>query len=376
MKKLIISLISILALTVGIFLPTVAKTGAVTAKADTASDYTIFASETITDITAIGEYKVLTPGDVIKDCYLVFDGTNNPSLKVGINTDAGNIMFQDSSNFYYGERLSDIDSISPIDNNSFTANKKSVGHAPIFLCIAVNGNFGTVTYINNDATKVYLLNSELNETDKVKEQKFYVSTDNKYTSIEFLNEETQYKKLEVGDVIEDCYLIIANAYSELGSAGVGINTFGDFAIYNYSSDIYFGEKKGTVSLEESIKMKTNLKYYSTISHKPGFIAVKIIGTFGKVSNIYYKDTESNVLVYLIPIEIESAEPETPGESVEPETPGESVEPETPGESVIESESKVDYLQDATDWVNSTLGLSLSAGALLLIIIVIFLIVKK
>ena len=51
--------------------------------------------------------------------------------------------------------------------------------------------------------------------------------------------------------------------------------------------------------------------------------------------------------------------------------------ETPGESDVESivESN-DIVQSATDWINSTLGLSLSTGALIVILVILFVIFKK
>ena len=43
------------------------------------------------------------------------------------------------------------------------------------------------------------------------------------------------------------------------------------------------------------------------------------------------------------------------------------------ESIVESN---DIVQSATDWINSTLGLSLSTGALIVILVILFVIFKK
>lgn len=347
MKKFLISIFAVFALTVGIFLPTVANRN-ITAKAD---------SSAIEDADTINyEESIASVGDTITDKWF--------RISASASLYTTNIVFSNIANDLV---------ISGRNGGSFEYND-----------IIVKSKFGVIDVYIPQGITLELLGAtfSLDEELLTEPARTLVAPSEPRDVISGTTLTWQEKDLNVGDTISGKWLRI---YNQNRSA-----TSGDYGI-KLTDNIYFCNFKNNLQINNTNSTLLNnftLNYTCNFGVIDVFIPLNLIVFYkNTLDGQFYTVNFDNVTVtsvntdYVKVLEAPVVEePETPGD----ESSSESViEPETPGESVIEpeqSESNVEssdgLLQDATDWVNKTLGLSLSAGALITICVIAFFVFKK
>ena len=354
MKKFLISIFTLFALAVGIFLPTVAGAN-VTAKADESS--ALESADTINYVESFLDAGESFTGKWIR-------------IKTGkyFNTTNLRIAYEQSGLKITTLTGGDLDFL-----NSGVLTKKQFGLLDFFMPTGV-----TLSLLGTD----YDLDAEIwtGVTAPIKlvepsEPRDVVSG----TKLAWTE-----KDLSVGDTITGKWIrLYGQSWSSM-SGQYGFTT--ESGVYcNYWSDkLYLSAVNGlsyTNIMTESrfnvcdVYIPNDAKFSYSKAGVDGQYETIVLNlcdeTVASVNKDYVKVLEAPVV----------EEPETPGDEsssesvIEPETPGESViEPETPGESNVESSDGL--LQDATDWVNQTLGLSLSVGAFVVICIIAFFAIKK
>jgi len=463
MKKILISIFAVFALTVGIFLPTVANRN-ITAKADS--------SASINDDTVNYIEELLEKGESITDKWLRFSPTES------LVTD--NLTFKLAVGGYIS--ISKTENAASMTCDTIIS-KVQFGMVEMYIpsgSIAVNPLLGDVP-LDTETKKLNSLIYEL------------IKPETPIDNVTGTHLEWTEKELTPGDSIAGRWLRLFNQNQSMTSGQYGINLSENYYLTNYNSVLKFGQNANYLSLDkfEKIGLWGFIDIYIPENAKAEFFnsAGDKVSLFLNTLTV----TQANPL-YAVAIEPPVADiPETPGESAEPDEPIDTPEkpvkveyvnksdvlpagykalkagdvitsgtiavyrdsdddfdvaymrsmdnnvfffPAMPGgfmlygawngaedlnsESIIDAEyldinydawniiavedfgeitilegektiyykpneinadvesivESNDIVQSATDWINSTLGLSLSTGALIVILVILFVIFKK
>lgn len=306
--------------------------------------------DVISGTTLAWQEKDLNVGDTISGKWLRFYNQNQS----GTSAQYG---LQLTENIYccnYNNNLTINNTNSTLSKN-FTLNyTRNFGVIDVFIPLnliafyknTLDGQYYTVNFDNVTVTSVNTNYVKALEAPVVEEPDEPIATPEKPVKVEYVNKSDAlpagYKPLKAGDVITS------------GTIAVYRDSDDDFDVaYMRSTDnnvFFFPAMPGGCMLYGAWNGAEDLNSVSIIDAEYldinydtwNIIAVE---DFGEITilegekTIYYKPDEINADV----------------------------------ESIVESN---DIVQSATDWINSTLGLSLSTGALIVILVILFVIFKK
>ncbi|MBQ8725731.1 MAG: hypothetical protein IJY84_01345 [Clostridia bacterium] len=357
MKKFLISIFAVFALTVGIFLPTVANRN-VTAKADESN-------LEIEDTSNYIENYLLVDDNIYGQWIRIYESASGQLKTTNLT-----FNYRAAENYSTASLSVFADGIigKPLEITKIFKPTYVDFFIPADATFTLKPSGGTdyVTYNINDEKIV--------EMDTVNVRKL-VKCD---VEIDMSDKSTWTEKaVSVGDPVANKWFRVYKQNISSLDSKYGLSLSEQlFMVIVFYDDLKLTCAKGTNPRAASCFTMAHQDYIDFYI-PAGTLILNNEPAYYNVDDITVAATSNYAFELVAPV---VEEPETPGD----ESSSESViEPETPGESVIEpeqSESNVEssdgLLQDATDWVNETLGLSLSVGALVLICVIAFCFFKK